>query len=47
MKALGRSPEEVPPTLEYAHAQALDAARTVDPLFVVEMPREVDDEADA
>jgi hypothetical protein len=46
MKALGRTPEEVPRALEYAHAQALGAAREVDPSFAVEMPSEVDDEAD-
>jgi hypothetical protein len=46
MKALGRNPEEVLPTREYAHAQALRAAHEVDPAFVVEMPIEVDDEAD-
>jgi len=47
MKALGRNPEEVPRTREYAHAVALAAARQVDPSFAVAMPSEVDDEADA
>jgi predicted DNA-binding transcriptional regulator AlpA len=47
MKALGRNPEEVPRDREYAHTHALAAARQIDPSFAIDMPSEVDDEADA
>jgi hypothetical protein len=46
MKALSRDPSEAPRTREEAHAHALAAARQVDPTFDVQMPAEVDDEAD-
>ncbi len=45
MKALGRNPEGVPPTLEFAHEQALAQARSVDSAFDTPMPTEVDVEA--
>lgn len=46
MKALGRDPQEVLPTREFAHGQAMSAARRVDPTFDIPMPRDVDAEAD-
>ena len=45
MKALGRDPQEVLPTCEFAHRQALAAARDVDPTFDTPMPSEGDTEA--
>jgi predicted DNA-binding transcriptional regulator AlpA len=46
LRGLGRNPREVPPTREFAHAQALAAAREIDPSFDVAMPSEVNDEVD-
>ncbi len=45
MKALGRDPQEVQPTREFAHEHAIAEARRVDPSFDIPMPREVDGEA--
>lgn len=42
MQALGRDPKGIPATLEFAHEQALAAARKIDPSFSVPMP-EVDE----
>jgi hypothetical protein len=44
LNALGRHPEDVPRTLEYAHVQAMAAAQQVDPGFDIAMPNAVDDE---
>lgn len=46
-KGLGRNPESVPTTREYAHSRALTAARETDPTFDIHMPDEVDDETGA
>lgn len=43
LKALGKSPGEVPDCREFAHELSLAAAREVDPSFDINMPREVDD----
>lgn len=43
LNALGRHPEAVPLTLEYAHEQALEAARKIDPGVEISMPKGVDD----
>jgi len=44
MQALGRDPEGIPATREYAHEQALASARRVDPTFDAAMPAEVSPE---
>jgi hypothetical protein len=44
LQALGREPNDVLPTREFAHKQALASARWIDPTFDVTMPTEVDDE---
>jgi predicted DNA-binding transcriptional regulator AlpA len=42
LKALGKSPGEVPDSREYAHELSLAEAREVDPAIDIAMPREVD-----
>jgi hypothetical protein len=37
-KGLGRTPEDVEPTSEFAHHIALKAARSIDPSFDMPMP---------
>lgn len=44
MQALGRDPKGVPPTREFAHEQALAAARTIEPSFATPMPTEVNED---
>lgn len=44
MQALGREPKGIPVTREFAHEQALAAAREIDPYFDTVMPAAVDDE---
>lgn len=44
LQALGREPKGVPQTREFAHEQALAAAREVDSSFDAALPTEVDEE---
>jgi hypothetical protein len=38
-KGLGKTPEDVEPTIEFAHLNALEAARSTDPSFDTPAPR--------
>lgn len=44
MQALGRNPKGIPATREFAHQQALAAARQVDPAFDITMPAGANEE---
>lgn len=38
-QGLGRNPQRIPPTRQFAHEQAIEEARRVDPTFTVPVPR--------